>query len=325
MSLPVPGEAGVPARPDDELAAPALADVVPVEAAAGADGGTPQLADGEQAQVNAAAAALLAETHARTEAWKMPFHYAALVGATAVREYGVRHKAAKGASATEVDEDTGGMVSDAELRLRALQPSTVLVDVARNDLTTSPASWMARFMSYAGETPRAFGWTVAEMQQLPESDDSSTPVTGGEGEIDGLLAQINGRGGETTGEDDEDDALIYDEDAVVERIIVVNGAKNALLLVTGTRGELDKATPTRVAFPKADKEDKDGKDRAKLDAYIARNDFSKVEVRVITPKAIAEGKAGLRDTVAMGNLVAGGLEKLIRRMKPDAAPAASEA
>jgi hypothetical protein len=317
MSLP--GE-GAPRRPDDEVIA---ADQERVdEAVAG----------------QAAVVDILAEGQARLEPWEESLDLALKVSTRTVAEYGARANAGATNEVTVDPEEGVPVVSDADLFLERIAPSTVIVQVEKNELTKSPNSWWKRYWSYASETPVKYGWTVAERQVKGNGDDSSEAgdVAEGGSRLAGLLADIDGPATGTAAKpkvevgdlDEEDDAIPYDVNAVVERIVAVNGTKNALLLIKGKRGELDKASetgkyaPTRIAsikLPKADssdkkKGDKIAKTKEGLEEYVSRNNFADVSVSVITREAIEQGTLDLEDPAEMADLVFDGLCKLMERV-----------
>jgi hypothetical protein len=312
-----PGE-GAP-RPDDEV----IADQDRVdEAVAG----------------QAAVVDILAEGQARLEPWAESLDLALKVSTRTVAEYGARANAGTATEAAVDPEDGIPVVSDTDLLLARIAPSTVIVQVEKNEFTKSPSSWWKRYLSYASETPVKFGWTVAERQVKGNGDDSSEAGAAAESgsRLAGLLADIDGPATATAAKpkvevgdlDEEDDAILYDVNAEVERVVAVNGTKNALLLIRGKRGELDKASeggkyaPTRIAsikLPKADgndkkKGDKVAKTKEDLEEYVNRNNFADVSVSVITREAIEQGTLDLEDPAEMAALVFDGLCSLMERV-----------
>jgi hypothetical protein len=317
--MTLPGE-GAPQRPDDEVIA--------------ADEQRVADAVAEQAVV----ADILAEGQARLEPWKESIALALNVSTKAVVEYGARANAGTTNEVTVDPEEGVPVVSDADLLLARIAPSTVIVQVEKNEVAKSPSSWWQRYLSYASETPVKYGWTVAERQVKGGGDDASDAgaVAEGDSRLAGLLADIDGPTKATAATskvevdalDEEDDAIPYDVNAVVERIVVVNGTKNALLLIKGKRGELDKASetgkyaPTRIAsikLPKADnsdkkKGDKVAKTKEGLEEYVSRNNFADVSVSVLTKEAIEQGTVDLEDPAEMAALVFDGLCDLMERV-----------
>jgi hypothetical protein len=317
--MTLPGE-GAPQRPDDEVVA--------------AD----QERFDEAVAGQAAVVDILAEGQARLEPWAESLDLALTVSTKTVAEYGARANAGTTNEVTVDPEEGVPVVSDADLLLARIAPSTVIVQVEKNEFTKSPNSWWKRYWSYASETPVKYGWTVAERQVKGDGDDSSEAgaVAEGGSRLAGLLADIDGPATATAAKpkvevgdlDEEDDAIPYDVNAVVERIVVVNGTKNALLLIKGRRGELDKASetgtyaPTRIAsikLPKADssdkkKGDKVAKTKEGLEDYVNRNNFADVSVSVITREAIEQGTVDLEDPAEMADLVFDGLCKLMERV-----------
>jgi hypothetical protein len=317
--MTLPGE-GAPQRPDDEVIA--------------ADEQRVADAVAEQAVV----ADILAEGQARLEPWAESLDLALTVSTKTVAEYGARANAGTKTEVAVDPQEGVPVTKDTDFLLERIAPSTVIVQVGKNELTKSPSSWWKRYWSYASETPVKYGWTVAERQITGKGDDSSDVETTVEGNsrLAGLLADIDGPAPATAAKpkvevgdlDEEDDAIPYDVNAVVERVVAVNGTKNALLLIKGKRGELDRASetgtyaPTRIAsikLPKADgsdkkKGDKIAKTKEGLEEYVSRNNFADVSVSVITREAIEQGTVDLEDPAEMADLVFDGLCKLMERV-----------
>ena len=312
--MTLPGE-GVPQRPDDELIA--------------AD--QQKMTDGvaQQAEVEAA----LAESETRVAPWRDSIDAALSVSTAVVAEYGAR---ANSGTTNEVEldaEDGVPVVSDADLFLARLRPSTVIVQVEKNEISLkNPRSLWNRYLSYAKETPLKYGWTVAERQVSgsAEAGEAADPTAESGGRLGGLLADIDGPAPaakpkvEVGDLDEEDDAIPYDVEAIVERVVVVNGAKNALLLIKGKRGELDKAfeegkdAPTRIASIKAPKDKKSGKEdktRDALEEYVNRNNFADVTVSVLSKEAIGSGQISIEKPEEFAELVYNGLCDLVERVK----------
>lgn len=237
------------------------------------------------------------------EAWSSSFGVASKLGETAAGEYAARRAYAQG---TEAVYDDNGLriASRLESWRDALNPSVAIVRVTENTLGIHPRTWLRRYMSVAREEPVKFGWTVAEM--VVPSDDSRS--TGDKHEP--LLEElgIDSRQ-KASRQEDGDDVASYDRDAIIERVVVTDGSKNGLMLVRGTRAELDKGGAlTRIALVAAAGNDKTAET---LHAYAERNDFSKATVDVITAEKLRKGTLDLHDPEAMGHAVVSGMKRLM--------------
>ena len=265
---------------------------------------------------------------ARVAAWAGPFKAALSVSGVIVQEYGARVEAS---ADTDPEYDDEGTLIDSgkDPLLGDLQPSTAVVVVQKNKVDFKepkalPGALLRRFWSYAGERPVMFGWTVAE-NTVSSTAKPITRETGGE--LGDVLAEVGAddiashtKEADVANEGDVE----YDPNAIVERVIVTSGKTNPLVLLKGPAGELDKAyqdgnqdAMTRIASIRVEKgkgekaQASADSEKAKLGEYVKRNGFAQVEVSVITPEKIAEGKLDLEDPVAMGEMVRNGLRALI--------------